>query len=92
MVIFFCFFTTAPNTAPLSTGVVVTISVVITLIVTLVIGFIAGLITSTLCSCKKAMYSLTAEGQANVGPTEPSGPVYVEIELNTNKAYGQVRL
>ncbi len=70
----------------------VTISVVITFIVTLIIGFIAGFITSTLCSCKKGVYSLTAEGQANVGPTAPAGPVYDEIELNTNKAYGQVGL
>ena len=95
---FYVFFTTAPNAAFLSTGVVVTISVVITFIVSVVIGFIAGFITSTLCSRKKAVYSPTVKGQANIGPTAPAGPVYEEvshkeeIELNTNKAYGQVRL
>ncbi len=51
-----------------------------------------------LCMRKKAVYSPTAEGQANVGPTVPAGPVYEEvslkeeIELNTNKAYGPVGL
>ncbi len=51
-----------------------------------------------LCMRKKAVYSPTAEGQANVGPTAPAGPVYEEvslkeeIELNTNKAYGPVGL
>ncbi len=56
-----------------------------------------------LCSRKKAVYSLAAEGQANVGPTNvgptvPAGPVYEEvspkeeIELNTNQAYGPVGL
>ena len=76
----------------------VTISVVITFIVTLVVGFISGFITSTLCSRKKAVYSPTVQGQANIGPTAPAGPVYEEvshkeeIELNTNKAYGQVGL
>ena len=41
-----------------------------------------------LCSRKKA-----AEGQANVGPTVPAGPVYeevspkMEIKLNSNQAY-----
>ena len=49
-----------------------------------------------LCSCKKT--SPTVEGQANLGPTAPAGPVYEEvslkeeIELNTNNAYGQVGL
>ncbi len=47
---------------------------------------------------KKAVYSLTVEGQASIGPTAQAGPVYEEvshkeeIELNTNKAYGQARL
>ena len=74
----------------------VAISVVISFIVSVVIGFIAGLITSTLCSRKKVVYSLTVEGQNNIGPTALAGPVYEEvslnenIELNTNKAYGQV--
>ncbi len=51
-----------------------------------------------LCSRKKAVYFQTAEGQANVGPTVPAGPVYEEvspkeeIELNTNQAYGPVGL
>ncbi len=46
-----------------------------------------------LCSRKKAVYSLAAEGQANVGPIASTGPVYEEvlpkeeIELNTNQAY-----
>ncbi len=50
-----------------------------------------------LCMRKKAV-SLTVEGQANIGPTAPAGPIYEEvslkeeIELNTNKAYGQVGL
>ena len=89
---------TSPTATSLSTDVIVTISVVITFIVSVIIGFIAGFITSTLCSRKKAVYSPTAERQANVGPTAPASPVYVEvslkeeIELNTNKAYGPVRL
>ena len=47
---------------------------------------------------KKAAYSPSAKGQANVGPTVPAGPVYEEvspkeeIELNTNQAYGPVGL
>ncbi len=51
-----------------------------------------------LCSRKKAVYSPAAEGQVNVGPTAPAGPVYEEvspkeeIELNTNQAYGPVGL
>ena len=84
--------TVAPTTAPLSTGVVVAISVVITFIVTLFIGIFIGLLVMYLCMHKKAVYSPTVEGQANVGPTAPAGPVYDEIELNTNKAYGQVGL
>ena len=92
---------TAPTLTATSqfTGTSVAISVVvITFIVAVIIGFIAGFITSTLCSRKKAVYSPTTEGQANVGPTAPAGPVYEEvshkeeIELNTNKAYGPVRL
>ena len=51
-----------------------------------------------LCMRKKVVYSPTAEGQANVGPTAPANPVYEEvslkeeIELNTNTAYGPVGL
>ena len=52
-----------------------------------------------LCSHKKAaVYSPSADGQANVRPTVPAGPVYEEmspkeeIELNTNQAYGPVGL
>ncbi len=91
-------FATAPTSAPLFTGATVAISVVITFIVILVIGFVTGFMMSTICSRKKAVYSPTAEGQANVGPTAPAGPVYEEvspkeeIELNTNKAYGPVGL
>ncbi len=76
----------------------VAISVVIVFIVSVFIGFIAGLLVMYLCMRKKAVYSPTAKGQANVGPTAPAGPVYEEvshkeeIELNTNKAYGQVGL
>ena len=90
--------TPAPTTAPLSTGVAVAISVVITFIVTLVIGLFIGLLVMHFCSRKKAVYSPTAEGQANVGPTVPAGPVYEEvslkeeIELNTNEAYGPINL
>ncbi len=46
---------------------------------------------------KKNVY-LPAKEQANLGPTAPAGPVYEEvspkeeIELNTNQAYGPVRL
>ncbi len=76
----------------------VAISVVISFIVALFIGFITGQLSMYLCMRNKAVYSLTAEGQDNVGPIAPAGPVYKEvslkenIELNTNKAYGQVRL
>ncbi len=81
-----------------ATGATVTISVVITFIVAVVIGFVAGLLVTYLCVRKKAVYSSTAEGQANVGPTAPASPVYEEvslkeeIELNTNKAYRPVGL
>ncbi len=57
-----------------------------------------GLLIMYLLMRKKAAYSLSAEGQANVGPTVPAGPVYEEvspkeeIELNTNQAYGPVGL
>ena len=53
-----------------------------------------GLLIMYLLMRKKAVYSPSAEGQANVGPTVPAGPVYEEvspkeaIELNTNQAYG----
>ena len=82
--------------APLTTGAAIAISVIITFIVTIVIGFLSGLLVMHLCSRKKAVYSPATEGQANVGPTAPAGPVYEEvspkeeIELNTNQAYGPV--
>ncbi len=93
-----CLSTTALTTAPLSTGVAVAITAVIVFIVTLVIGFLTGVALTYLCMHKKAVYFSTAEGQTNVGPTVPAGPVYEEvshkeeIELNTNKAYEQVGL
>ncbi len=71
---------------------------VVTAVAFIVIGFLTGLLVMHLCSCKKAVYSPAAEGQANVGPTVPAGPVYEEvspkeeIELNTNQAYGPVGL
>ncbi len=74
----------------------VALSVVITFIVTLVFGFVAGTLVTYLCMRKKALYSPTVDGQANVGPTAPAGPVYKEvslreeIKLNTNKAYGPI--
>ena len=83
---------------PLSAGAAISISVVITFIVTIVIGFLSGLLVMHLCSRKKAVYSPATEGQANVGPTAPAGPVYEEvspkeeIELNNNQAYGPVGL
>ena len=89
---------TAPavTVTPLSTGATITISVVISSSLSVVIGFLAGLLVMHLCSRKKN--SPIAEGQANVGPTAPAGPVYEEvslkeeIELNTNKAYGPIGL
>ncbi len=57
-----------------------------------------GLLIMYLFMRKKAAYSPAAKEQANVGPTLPAGPVYEEvspkeeIELNTNQAYGPVRL
>ena len=78
----------------------VAISVVITFIITLVIGFLTGLLVMHVFSRKKAVYFSATEGQANVGPTAPAGPVYEEvpvspkeeIELNTNQAYGPLGL
>ncbi len=81
-----------------STKEIIGLSVGITFSIATVIGFIAGLLVMYLCMPKKAVYSLTAEGQANVRPTTPTGPVYEEvlfkeeIELNTNKAYGPIGL
>ncbi len=83
---------------PLSTGAAISISVVITFIVTIVIEFLAQLLVTHFCCRKKAVYSPAAEGQANLTPTVPAGPVYEEvspkeeIELNTNKAYGPLAL
>ncbi len=88
----------APPVAPLSTDVTLAISVVISSFLSVVIGIFIGLLVMYLCMCKKAVYSLKAEGQANIGPTTPAGPVYEEvlhkeeIELNTNKAYGPIGL
>ena len=89
---------TVSTVASLSTSATVAISVVITFIVTLVIGFLTGLLAMHLFSRKKAVYFPATEGQSNVGPTAPAGPVYEEvspkeeIELNTNQAYGPVGL
>ncbi len=90
---------TVSTVAPLlSTSATVAISVVITFIVTLLIGFLTGLLVMHLFSRKKAVYFPATEGQSNVGPTAPAGPVYEEvspkeeIELNTNQAYGPVGL
>ncbi|XP_064403114.1 sushi, von Willebrand factor type A, EGF and pentraxin domain-containing protein 1-like [Halichondria panicea] len=74
----------------LSTGAAIVISMIITFIATLATGFLTGLLVMHLCSRKKA-----AEGQANVGPTVPAGPVYeevspkMEIKLKSNQAYEQ---
>ncbi len=91
-------FATAFVTIPLSFGFAIALTGVITFAVTLVIGIFIGLLVMYLCMRKKAVYSPTAKGQANVGPTTPASPVYEEvslkeeIELNTNKAYGPIRL
>ncbi len=90
------FFTAADP--PLSIAASVAISVVISSFLSVVIGFLAGLLVMYSLMRKKAVYSPAAEGQANVGPTAPAGPVYEEvspkeeIELNTNQAYGPVGL
>ena len=82
----------------LSTEEVISVSVVVTVVVFIVIGFLAGLLVTHICSRKKAVYYPATEGQANVRPTVPPGPVYEEvlpkeeIELNTNQAYGPVGL
>ncbi len=62
------------------------------------LGFLAGLVVMHLCSRKKAVYSPAVEGQANIEHIAPASPVYEEvlpkeeIELNTNQAYGPVRV
>ncbi|XP_064402774.1 CUB and sushi domain-containing protein 3-like [Halichondria panicea] len=91
--------TEGPTATSLSIGAVAAISVIITFFVAAILGFLTGLIVMHLCSRKKAVYSLAAKGQANVGPTaQPAGPVYEEVspkeemELNTNQAYGPVGL
>ncbi len=77
---------------------VAAITGVITFIVAVFIGIFIGVLVTYLCMRKKAVYSPTAKGQANVGPTAPAGTFYEEvshkeeIELNTNKAYGQIGL
>ena len=70
----------------------------ITFLMATLLGFLTGLVVMHFCSRKKAVYSSAAEGQANVGPIALTGPVYEEvlpkeeIELNTNQAYGPVRV
>ncbi len=63
-----------------------------------ILGFLTGLLVMHFCSRKKAIYSLAANGQANVRPTaQPAGPVYEEVspkeemEMKTNQAYGTSR-
>ena len=79
-------------------NVTTAISSIISFIVALVIGIFIGLLVMYSCMRKKAVYSPTVEGQANIGPTAPVDPVYEEvslkeeIELNTNKAYGPIGL
>ncbi len=80
-------------------GIAVSVSVVVTAVLLMIIGFLTGVLVMYLCSHKKAaVYSPSADGQANVRPTVPAGPVYEEmspkeeIELNTNQAYGPVGL
>ena len=73
-------------------GLAVSVSVVVTAAFFMTIGFLTGLLVTHLCSLKKA-----AEGQANIGPTSPTSPVYEEVspkevELTTNQAYESVRL
>ncbi len=59
----------------------------------MVSGCVCGALLMYWLMRKKAVYSPATEGQANVGPTAPAGPVYEEvspkeeIELNTNQAY-----
>ncbi len=71
---------------------------VVTAIVFTIIGLFVGLLIMNLFVHKKNVYSPSPKEQANVGPTAPAGPVYEEvspkeeIELNTNQAYGPVRL
>ncbi len=66
----------------------------VTFIVAMVSGCVCGALLMYWIMRKKAQYSPATEGQANVGPTAPAGPVYEEvspkeeIELNTNQAYG----
>ena len=79
-------------------GIAVSVSVVVMAVLFMIIGFLTGVLVMYLCSHKKAVYSPSADGQANVRPTVPAGPVYEEvsckeeIELNTNQAYGPVGL
>ena len=81
----------------LSTGAAVGIGVAVSAVVFTILGFLAGLLVMYLITCKKKVYS-TAEGQANVQPTVPVGPVYEdvfptskeEIEMKSNQAYGPV--
>ena len=62
-----------------------------------ILGFLAGLLVMYLITCKKKVPS-TTEGQTNVQPTVPVGPVYEdvfpalkeEIEMKSNQAYGPI--
>ncbi len=69
----------------------------ITFIMATLLGFLAGILVMHLCTRKKAVHSLAAEGQTNLGSTVPAGPVYEEvspkeeIELNINQAYGPLQ-
>ncbi len=78
--------------------IAVSVSVVVTATIFTVIGLLLGLLIMYLFMRKKNVYSPSAKGQANLGPTVPAGPVYEEvtpkeeIELNTNQAYGPLAL
>ncbi len=75
--------------------IAVSVSVVVTAVICTVFGLLLGLLIMYLFMRKKNVYSPSAKGQGNVGPT---GPVYEEvtpkeeIELNTNQAYGPLAL
>ena len=81
----------------LSTGATVGVTLAVSAVVFTILGFLAGLLVMYLITRKKAVYS-TADGQIDVQPTVPVGPVYEdvlppskeEIELNINQAYGPV--
>ncbi len=78
--------------------IAVSVSVVVTAVLCTVFGLLLGLLIMYLFMRKKNVYSPSATGKANLGPTVPAGPVYEEvspkeeIELNTNQAYGPLAL